>query len=46
MTMAKINYFNDALDYIVKIADSGMRDAITMMDKCLSFSSTLSIVSK
>lgn len=32
-----------ALDYIAKIADGGMRDAITMMDKCLSFSSTLSL---
>ena len=32
-----------ALDYISKIADGGMRDAITMMDKCLSFSSTLSL---
>ena len=32
-----------AVDYIAKIADGGMRDAITMMDKCLAFSSELSL---
>ncbi len=32
-----------ALEYIAKLADGGMRDAITMMDKCLSYSSDLTI---
>ena len=27
----------DALEYIAKLAEGGMRDAITLMDKCLSF---------
>lgn len=31
------------LEYIAKLADGGMRDAITMMDKCLSFSTNLTI---
>lgn len=30
-------------DYIAKLADGGMRDAISMLDKCLSFSSNLTI---
>lgn len=30
----------DALEYIAKIADGGMRDAITLLDKCLSYDST------
>lgn len=33
----------EALDYIAKIADGGMRDAITLMDKCLSYSSELTL---
>lgn len=32
-----------ALEYIAKIADGGMRDAITLMDKCLSFSNDLTM---
>ena len=39
----KIKYDLDALEYIAKIADGGMRDAITLMDKCLSFSSDLTV---
>lgn len=35
--------YKDALEYIAKIADGGMRDAITLMDKCLSFSSDLTV---
>ena len=31
----------EALEYIAKIADGGMRDAITMMDKCLAYSTEL-----
>lgn len=33
----------EALDYIAKIADGGMRDAITLLDKCLSYSSELTV---
>lgn len=35
--------YADALEYIAKIADGGMRDAITLMDKCLSYSSELTV---
>ena len=34
----KIDYTKDALSYLARIADGGMRDAITLLDKCLSFS--------
>ncbi len=34
---------DDAIEYIAKIADGGMRDAITMMDKCLSYSENLTM---
>lgn len=33
----------ESLEYIAKIADGGMRDAITLLDKCLSYSKDLSI---
>lgn len=33
----------DSLEYIAKIADGGMRDAITLMDKCLAYSTDLSM---
>ena len=33
----------DAVEYIAKIADGGMRDAITMMDKCLAYSNELTL---
>ena len=39
----KINYSEDAIEYIAKIADGGMRDAITLMDKCLAYSTDLSM---
>ena len=32
-----------AIEYIAKVADGGMRDAITMLDKCLSYSYDLTI---
>lgn len=38
-----IKYDTDALEYIAKIADGGMRDAITLMDKCLSYSNELTV---
>lgn len=38
--------FDDAaVSYIAKLADGGMRDAITMMDKCLSLNPHLSVES-
>lgn len=33
----------EAIEYIAKLADGGMRDAITLMDKCLSYSSDLTL---
>lgn len=36
-------YDADALAYISKLADGGMRDAITLMDKCLSYNRDLTI---
>ena len=35
----------DAISYVAKLADGGMRDAITMMDKCLSLNPHLSVES-
>ena len=35
----------EALEYIAKLAEGGMRDAITMLDKCLSLSPTLTVES-
>lgn len=37
----EIKYTKDAIEYIARIADGGMRDAITLLDKCLSFSKHL-----
>ena len=34
---------DDALAYIAKVSNGGMRDAITLMDKCLSLSSNLTL---
>lgn len=39
----KIIYEDGALEYIAKIADGGMRDAITLLDKCLAYSSELTL---
>ena len=36
-------YDKSALDYIAKMADGGMRDAITLMDKCLAYSQELTL---
>lgn len=33
----------DAIEYLAKIADGGMRDAITLMDKALSYSKDLTL---
>jgi DNA polymerase-3 subunit gamma/tau len=39
----KGKYEIDALEYIAKLADGHMRDAITMLDKCLSYSTDLTL---
>ena len=38
-----IVYTEDAVDYIAKVSSGGMRDAITLLDKCLSLSRTLNL---
>lgn len=35
--------YDEALDFIAKLADGGMRDAITLLDKCLSYSEDLTL---
>lgn len=37
------NGYSEALEYIAKIADGGMRDAITLLDKVLSYSTNLTL---
>ena len=37
------NGYDEAIEYIAKIADGGMRDAITLMDKCLAYSKDLTL---
>lgn len=39
------SFDEEAISYIAKLADGGMRDAITMMDKCLSLNPHLSVES-
>ena len=39
----EISAKTDAIEYIAKIADGGMRDAITLMDKCLAYSTELTL---
>lgn len=34
---------DEALEYIAKIADGGMRDAISMMDKCIAYAGELTL---
>lgn len=38
-----IMWDDEAIKYIAKLADGGMRDAITMLDKCLSFNQNLTL---
>lgn len=38
-----IDYTMEAIDYIAKVSTGGMRDAITLLDKCLSLSRTLNL---
>lgn len=39
----KMSYEAEAVEYLARISDGGMRDAITLMDKCLSFSEDLTV---
>lgn len=38
-----VQYEMDALNYIAKLADGGMRDAITLLDKCISYDSKITV---
>ncbi len=38
-----IRHDKDAIEYIAKIADGGMRDAITLLDKCLAYTTDLTL---
>ena len=38
-----ISWSKDALEFIAKVSSGGMRDAITLMDKCLSLSNHLTL---
>lgn len=38
-----IKYDEEAIQYLAKLSDGGLRDAITMMDKCLSYSEDLTM---
>lgn len=38
-----ISWSTDAVEYIAKVSNGGMRDAITLMDKCLSLSPDLTL---
>lgn len=40
---SEIDWEANAVDYIARVADGGMRDAITLMDKCLSYSPKLNM---
>lgn len=39
----KLNWEQDALEFIAKVSSGGMRDAITLLDKCLSLSHHLTL---
>ena len=39
----EVNVSQDVIEYISKLASGGMRDAISMLDKCLSFSKNVSL---
>lgn len=36
-------YDTEAIEYIAKLAEGGLRDAVTMMDKCLAYSTELTV---
>ena len=37
------NGYTEAIEYIAKLANGGMRDAITLLDKCLAYSNDLTV---
>lgn len=39
----EISAKTDAVEYLAKLSEGGMRDAITLMDKCLSYSTDLTV---
>ena len=41
--VSNIHYDIDAMEYIAKVCNGGMRDAITLLDKCLSLSHDLTL---
>lgn len=41
--ISNIHYDFDAIEYIAKVSNGGMRDAITLLDKCLSLSDVLTL---
>ena len=43
VTNEDIVYTEEAIDYIAKVSTGGMRDAITLLDKCLSLSRILDL---
>lgn len=38
-----LDYEKEAINYIAKIADGGMRDAISLLDKCIAFDNKLTV---
>ena len=40
---SQIQASDNAIEYIARLANGGMRDALTMLDKCLSYTNTLCI---
>ena len=40
---ANITFTDDAIEYIAKLCDGGMRDSITTLDKCLSYNNNLTL---
>ena len=43
LKMIEKTYDYDAVEYIAKQAQGGMRDAITTLDKCLQYNNNLSL---
>lgn len=43
LTKENIMVNEDAVEYIAKVANGGMRDAITLLDKCLSLSENITL---
>lgn len=40
---ADANYSDEGIEYIAKLAEGGMRDAITYLDKCLAYSKFITV---